>query len=187
MPPAALGQELVFLFHQWEVCSNSPSSSCFLAGMSVSAGPEPSRCNLFLSGRCAHSCQPGSVLQASTLQCCVCCSAVGTRGAAMLSCCRCCNAMGATSLRVLRVLQCCGCCKAAGVVGSAGTDTCCQPSSPSWLVLPFPATPSMRTRLYLANAFGVNLTYSGTRAARTVVINEQDEDLLLAPSPLKSA
>lgn len=45
----------------------------------------------------------------------------------------------------------------------------------------------MHTRLYLANAFSVVLTYSGTNAARAVVINEQDEDLLPAPSPLKSA
>lgn len=91
-------QEPVFLFHQWEVCSSSPSFSCFLALMSVSAGQEPSRCNLFLSGRCAHSCPPpaASGFQGMVLPCCECCSAV-----------------------VLQAMQCHGCHIAVGATGAA--------------------------------------------------------------------
>lgn len=79
--------------------------------------------------------------------------------------------------------RCCGCRRGQG----RGPAASLLPPAPTHFVLTFSAVLLMHTRLYLANAFSVVLTYSGTNAARAVVINEQDEDLLPAPSPLKSA
>ena len=43
----------------------------------------------------------------------------------------------------------------------------------------------MHTRLYLANASSVTLTYAGMKAAGPAVINERDKDRLSCPDTLE--
>lgn len=62
------------------------------------------------------------------------------------------------------------------MLGPRGEGSACGTSPPSHLnpqfISPSLALPPRHARLYLANASSVMLSYAGTKAARTVVINE---------------